>query len=47
MKSRRGVMFCKQHNEGRLTGLVPFCVGTAYCNTLSKGRWREGQGLWE
>ena len=47
IKSGRGVKFCKQYNEGRLTGLVPFCVGTAYCHTLLKGRWREGERLWE
>jgi hypothetical protein len=46
IKSRRSEIFCNQHNEGRITGLVPFCVGTAYCNTLLKERWR-GQRLWE
>jgi hypothetical protein len=45
--SRRRVPCCIQYNEGRLTGLVPFCVGTAHYNTVLKGRWREGEKLWE
>jgi hypothetical protein len=47
MKSRRRIILCVQYNEGRLAGLVPFCVGAAYNNTLLKGRWREGERLWE
>jgi hypothetical protein len=38
---RRGIS-CIQLKEGRLTGLVTYWVGTAFCNTILKERQREG-----
>jgi hypothetical protein len=47
IKSRRTVIVCIKYNDGRLTGLDPFRVGTAYYNTLLTGRWRGREKLWE
>jgi len=47
IKSRQKVIFSIKYNEDRLIGLVPFCIGSAYYNTLLTGRWREGEKLWE
>jgi hypothetical protein len=41
-ESRRAGISYMQYKEGRLTGLVTSCVGTALYNTLLKERWREG-----
>jgi len=37
-ESRRRRIFYKQQKEERLIGLVTFCVLTAFCNALMKGR---------
>jgi len=37
---RRGISYTQQ-KEGRLSGLVTSCVGSAFYNTLLKERWRE------
>jgi hypothetical protein len=38
---QRGIWYI-QENEGRLTGLVTSCIGTACQNMLLKERQREG-----
>jgi hypothetical protein len=38
------VQYCRFIVEGRLTGLVTYCVRTAFCSTLLKERWKRLSG---